>query len=150
MGGSVVGGGSIVDAAEAIDFLVQQVVEQASIEDVSLSDPEKRRMWLASDGNRQGDEFASQNLIVYEGKISTLLHHAHRRMQEESSDNLETWRRAIRALRDGDHYLLQLWDILPESEQPSSSALKRIGVGAVIAIAVMIGVIMWIALKHGK
>ena len=139
-----------METAEAIEFVVRQVVEQASIEGVSLSDPETRRLYLASEGNRAGDEFVSQHLIVYEGKISTLLHHAHARIKEGRSENIDTWGRAIQALRDGDHYLFQLWDILPESEEPSGSPLRRLGIGAAIAIAVMIAVIMWVALKHGK
>ncbi len=139
-----------MDTAEAVEFLVRQVVEQASIEGVSLSDPEKHRMYVATEAGGAIGEVAPQNLIVYEGKISTLLHHAHCRMREESSDNVETWGRAIGALKDGDHYLLQLWDILPDSEQSKGSPLKRLGVSAAIAIAVMVALIMWVALKHGK
>lgn len=138
-----------METVQAIEFVVQQVVEQASIEGVSLSDLEKRRMCVAADGSRPDDECAPHNLIVYEGKISTLLHHAHGRIQEESSDKIETWGRAIRALKDRDHYLSQLWDILPESEQPPSSWFRRVGLSAVIAIAVMTALILF-ALKHGK
>lgn len=87
---------------------------------------------------------------MYEGKISTLLHHADRRIHEENSESIEAWGRAIRALKAGDHYLSQLWDILPDGEEAPTPWLRSAGVRAIIAIAATMAVLVWIALRHGK
>jgi len=109
----------MVDSAEAIHFLVQQVIEQASREDVWLSEFE-RRMMYSSEGGMYKSEFLTQyNLIAYEAKISTLLHNAYDRLRKGEPEKADRWRDSIQTLANEDHYLSEIWHILSSSERSS-------------------------------
>lgn len=114
-----------VTTKQAKDFFVQQVAEQATLEQIPLSDIEKRMMYFTesdpsscSDPIGLNDEFESEHeTSQYEAKMSRLLHHAYKRLKAENSEGRHYWDEAISTLEKGDHYLLVLWG---QSRSPSS------------------------------
>ena len=101
---------------EAKDFLVQQTAEQAALENVPLSDLEKRMMYFTETGECPEDPIALNDAFeveydtaVYEKKISGLMARAHRRIRRESPEELRLWKEAFRVLSRGDHYILLFW-----------------------------------------
>lgn len=78
-----------MNAKEAKDFLVQQTAEQATLENVPLSDLEKRMMYFVendpmscSNPLELNSEFEAQyDAREYEAKIGGLLQRAHKRLK---------------------------------------------------------------------
>ena len=149
-----------MDTKEAKQFLVQQTAEQAALENVQLTDLERRMMYFTESDSAScenpielNQEFeARYDTGEYELKISRLLRQAYKRLKDEDAGNLRTWNQAIRTLRKGDHYILVLWDLKPTSDlSPESVQLgSRIGItlawgfglGAAIVILMMLGIIL--------
>ena len=101
---------------EAKDFLVQQTAEQAVVENVPLSNLEKRMMYFTETAECPEDPIALNNAFeaeydskAYEKKISRLMTHAYRRIKRESPEKLRLWNDAFAVLRKGDHYILLFW-----------------------------------------
>lgn len=101
---------------EAKDFLVQQTAEQAALENVPLSDIEKRMMYFTEtdecpeDPLALNDAFeAKYNTATYEKKISLLMAQAYRRIKRDDPEKLRLWNDAFRVLSKGDHYILLFW-----------------------------------------
>jgi hypothetical protein len=132
-----------LNTKQAKDFIVEQTVQQAALEGVSLADIEKRMMYFTESDAiscdspiELNDEFEAEcETEEYESKISRLLHHAHKRLKQENPEQLRQWNKAIRTLRKGDHYLLVMVD------QSSDSGLDSwmpffwgIGIGALIGV----------------
>ena len=113
-----------MDTKEAKQFLVQQTAEQAALENVQLTDLERRMMYFTESDSAScenpielNQEFeARYDTGEYELKISRLLRQAYKRLKDEDAGNLRTWNQAIRTLRKGDHYILVLWDVKPTSD----------------------------------
>ena len=132
---------------EAKDFLVQQVAEQAAIEHIPLSDLERRMMYFTESGEMREDAIALNDAFdakyiaeEYEAKISSLLHHARNRLRKESDQKLRTWDSAIKCLKQGDHYVLVMWDMQPAEARPSAErppydSLKLLSAGILVAAA---------------
>jgi hypothetical protein len=101
---------------EAKEFLVQQTAEQAALENVPLSDLEKRMMYFTETGECPEDPIALNDAFeaeydttTYEKKISLLMAQAYRRIKRENPEKLRLWNNAFRVLSKGDHYLLLFW-----------------------------------------
>ena len=102
-----------MNAKEAKDFLVQQTAEQAALENVPLSDLEKRMMYfvendLSSCANalELNEEFEAQyDTGQYETKIAGLLRRAYKRLKTEDPAKISNWDEAAKTLSKGDHYL---------------------------------------------
>jgi hypothetical protein len=132
---------------QAKDFLVQQTTEQAALENIPLSDIEKKMMYFTESDATSCDnpvelnqEFEAQHdTAEYEAKISRLLHRARLRLKEEDPERARDWDRSIRTLRKGDHYILVLWDVKPPSEHPVRDSLKLLGLGMLVAMGVLVG-----------
>lgn len=131
---------------EAIDFLVQQTAEQATLEHVSLSDLEKRMMYFTEgkgateDPVTLNDEFeAEYDTAKYEKKISRLMHHAYKRLRKQGSSSLRTWDDAIRRLKRGDHYLIVIW-----GERPGIRVTELIGMGIGLFVLAALYCLKWI------
>jgi hypothetical protein len=83
-----------MNTKQAKDFLVQQTSEQAALENVSLSDLEKRMMYFTESDPRScenpfdlnGEFEAQYDSGEYELKISRLLHQAYRRLEQEGPE----------------------------------------------------------------
>ncbi|HZV58738.1 MAG TPA: hypothetical protein VFF42_00255 [Candidatus Eremiobacteraceae bacterium] len=100
---------------QAKDFLVAQTAQQAALENIPLSDLEKRMMYFTeSDPSYDGyigltAEFEEQyDTAAYETKVSRLLHNAHARLKKENPEKFREWCQATRVLQKGDHYILIL------------------------------------------
>jgi len=133
---------------EAKDFLVAQVVQQAALEGLALSDLEKRMMYFTeSDDSCEGpialnEEFESQyETAKYEPKISRLLHRAYKRVKDESPQSARQWNEAIRELKKGDHYLLVLWAVASDRAtlgvRPPYDQLKLFAPAILLAIGLV-------------
>jgi hypothetical protein len=105
-----------MNSKQAKDFLVQQAAEQAALENLPLSDLEKRMMYFTesdpSSCNKPlelNDEFEAQyDTAEYEAKISGLLQRAYARFHDPEAK--DTWEQAVCELHKADHYLLVLMD----------------------------------------
>ncbi|HZV87454.1 MAG TPA: hypothetical protein VFF95_07915 [Candidatus Binatus sp.] len=100
---------------EAKDFLVQHTAQQALLENVPLSDLERRMMYFTEskqaleDPATLNEEFeARYDTPEFEKKISLLMSHAYKRLRKEDAEKALQWSKAIGALRKGDHYILVL------------------------------------------
>jgi len=85
-------------ALEAKKFLVDQTAEQAALENVPLSDLEKRMMYITETGECPEDPItlndafeAEYDTKTYEKKISRLMAHAYSRIKRGNSDKLRLW-----------------------------------------------------------
>jgi hypothetical protein len=139
-------------AREAKDFLVQQTAEQAALENVPLSDLEKRMMYFTESGDCPEDplalneEFESHyNQSEYEAKLIALLKNAYQRTKTENSLALEQWHAAIKVLNEGDHYLTVLLGNLTLRRVPVSTWLRLAARLAILLLAVYGA---WIGLKY--
>ncbi|MGB7281128.1 MAG: hypothetical protein WBE13_02605 [Candidatus Acidiferrum sp.] len=129
-----------MNAKQAKDFLAQQTAEQAALEGVPFSDLEKRMMYFTeSDSSCENpvelnEEFEEQfDTQEYEAKISRLLHHALDRLKREDPEKTQIWDQSIRTLREGDHYILVLWDIKTPGERRPRDSFKLLALGLLIA-----------------
>jgi hypothetical protein len=136
---------------QAKDFLVQQTAEQAVLENIPLSDIEKKMMYFTesdatSCDNPVGlnDEFEAQyDTAEYEAKISGLLHHAFTRLKVEDPNRARDWDQSIRTLRKGDHYILVMWRVKPPSEHPVRDYFKLLGAGLLVAVVIVIAALKY-------
>jgi hypothetical protein len=128
---------------QAKDFLVQQTTEQATRQNVSLSDIEKKMMYFTECDATSCDnpvelneEFEAQyDTAEYEAKISRLLHEAYNRLKVEDPEGKRSWDQAIRTLRKGDHYFLVLWDS-PCGERQKGDSFKLFATALLIAAGI--------------
>jgi hypothetical protein len=102
---------------EAKDFLVAQVMQQAALEGLAISDVEKRMMYFTESEDAVEDpialneEFEAQyDTEEYERKISGLFKAAHKRLRKENPISIDKWKEYVRFLKKGDHYILILCD----------------------------------------
>ena len=139
-------GSFIMQTKQAKDFLVQQTIEQAALENMSLSDIEKKMMYFTESDATSCDnpvelneEFEAQHdTAEYEAKISRLLHRARLRLKEEDPERARDWDQSIRTLRKGDHYILVLWDVKPPSGHPVGDSLKLLALGMLVAMGILV------------
>lgn len=136
---------------EAKDFLVQQTAEQAALENVPLSDLEKRMMYFTETDECPEDPIALNDAFEaeydndeYEAKVSKLMHHAHSRLKKENPEAARKWKEAIRQLSKGDHYILVLCNeglyrmTGTSTERPPHDSLKLLGASILLA-ATLVG-----------
>ena len=138
-------------ALEAKQFLVQQTAEQAALENVPLSDLEKRMMYFTEveecpeDPIALNEEFeAEYDTEKYEAKISKLMRHARQRIKKGNPEATSQWKEAIRELSKGDHYILILCGEgldsvqVDPTERPPHDFLKLLGT-AILVVAAFVG-----------
>ena len=82
------------------------------MENMPLSNLEKRMMYFTESGECPEDPIAlndgfeaEYNIEEYEARISSLLHHAYKRLRKADDPNRSRWDSAIKYLKQGDHYL---------------------------------------------
>jgi hypothetical protein len=139
---------------EAKDFLAQQTAEQAALENVPLSDLEKRMMYFTETGECPEDPVALNDAFEaaydtgeYEAKVSKLLHHAYQRVTKENPETAHRWKEAMKQLSRGDHYLLILYGVNYPKERPQErppyDSLKLLGAGILVASAMFVFALVW-------
>lgn len=128
-----------MNSREAKDFLVQQAAQQAALDNVPFSDLERRMMYFTESGDCPEDPTelnhafeAQYKMDEYEAKVSKLLHRAYRPISKEDAEAAREWNDAIRILREGDHYILVLWEQGPK-ERPSHDSLRLLFAGLLLA-----------------
>jgi hypothetical protein len=137
-----------MNTKQAKDFLVEQTAQQAALENIPLSDLEKRMMYFTESADATEDPIALNNEFEeqydtneYEAKIARLLRNAHRRIRKENPETARVWKESFRKLQEGDHYLLVLWNTAPASDHPTRDLFTYVGIGILIAVLLVIGVI---------
>jgi len=139
---------------EAKDFLVRQTAEQATLENVPLSELERRMMYFTETGECPEDPIAlndsfeaAYDTAEYEAKISKLMHHAYQRIRKENSETARRWKEATKQLSKGDHYLLLLGGVnYPKErhqERPPYDSLKLLGAAVLVASAMLMFGFIW-------
>jgi hypothetical protein len=139
---------------EAKDFLVQQTAEQAALENVPLSDLEKRMMYFTETGECPEDPVALNDAFEaaydtgeYEAKVSKLMHHAYQRITKENPETAHRWKEAMKQLSRGDHYLLILYGVNYPKERPQErppyDSLKLLCAGILVASAMFVFALVW-------
>jgi hypothetical protein len=125
---------------EAKDFLVRQTEEQALLDGVSFSDIEKRMMYFTESGEMPEDPTelntafeVEHETATYECKVGKLMRHAYWRLKKENPEYASDWRRAIKTLSAGDHYIVVLWDA-GVTECPPYDMLKLLGTSLLVII----------------
>jgi hypothetical protein len=142
------GGG--VNTKQAKDFLVEQAVEQAALDNVPLSDIEKRMMYFTESDSAScdnpielNDEFEGQyETPAYESKIAQLIHRAYDRLKQEDPEKVRHWKESIRELRKGDHYFLVMWDMKPPAARSTWDSFKLWATGLLVVLALLTGPVL--------
>ena len=137
-----------MNAKEAKDFLVQQTAEQAALENVPLSELEKKMIYFVENDVTScanplelNDEFEAQyDTTEYEAKIGRLLHNAYKRLKTEEPEKARNWDVAMRALYGGDHYLLVLWNAhdLTEDLKLGNNVIKSGSIALVVFAVILV------------
>lgn len=137
---------------EAKDFLVQQVVQQAQLENVEISNLEKRMMYFTEEEDASEDPCALEEEFEekydddeYISKISGLLSRAHRRIKRDNSHDAYLWNEAVNFLRKGDHFILVLLGprhynekaIKNTKPRPPYDLLKLLGTGILVTVTLV-------------
>jgi hypothetical protein len=139
---------------EAKEFLVQQTAQQAALENVQLSDLEKRMMYFTETGECPEDPIALNDAFdtrydtaEYEAKIAELMHHAYQRVKKENPETARRWKEATKQLSMGDHYILILsgasYPIERPQERPPYDSLKLLGAAILVASAMFMFAVVW-------
>jgi|SRR5712664_94744 len=139
---------------EAKDFLVRQTAEQATLENVPLSDLEKRMMYFTETGECPEDPIAlndafeaAYDTAEYETKVSKLMHHAYQRVRKENSETARRWKEATKQLSKGDHYLSILAGVGYTKERPQErppyDSLKLLGTAIFVSSTMFMFAFVW-------
>lgn len=141
---------SIRDAKE---FLISRIISEAQIENVPLTDIERKMLyfsetgWTLPDMGEVSDIFDREyDQSLYEKKIRTLAQNFCSKARNGNNNDLETWKAAVQTVCQEDHYLLVLIDALRadqisrQFDMPSSWGrfLKLSAIGFVIACVVLL------------
>jgi hypothetical protein len=143
---------------EAKDFLVHQTAEQAALENVPLSDLEKRMMYFTETDEYPEDPIALNDAFEaeydtdeYEAKTHALLHRAYERLQMVRPEAILTWDEAISLRAKGDHYVSILWGDYHAKERPQEpppydplDSLKLLGTALLVAAAMLMFGFVWL------
>ena len=102
-----------MESTAAKQFLISRVIDEAEVEQVNLSEVEKKMLYFTEVSPSLPDiyevnaEFErNYNSDEYEAKVVSLLKKALDRDRHESSSQEQTWKDALDALRKQDHYIL--------------------------------------------
>ena len=112
---------------EAKEFLISKIVEEAQLENVPLSEVERKMLyftesgWTLPDIMEVSEDFDREhNQAKYEKKIAKLVAKADRRIRKGSRDDYDKWWAAIRFLQREDHYIsvmIRLAGLRPRGDQ---------------------------------
>jgi hypothetical protein len=124
-------------AQEAKEYLIAQIVREAQLENVALSDVERKMLYFTEcvetipdiwEVSAKFDEEC--NTAEYEAKIAALSENTQKRVGEESPEGAERWLNAVRDLSKEDHYLL----VMVGRVRPSYDSLKLFATAIVVIV----------------
>ena len=102
-----------MDSADAKQFLISRVIEEADLEHVNLSDVEKKMLYfteahptLPNIYEINAEFERNYDTDKYEAKIARLLKNARDHDGKNSPTREQEWKDALRVLRKEDHYIL--------------------------------------------
>jgi hypothetical protein len=102
-----------MNSVDAKQFLIARVIEEAELEQVRLSDVEKKMLYFTEvypslpDIYEVNAEFErSYDADAYEDKVAALLKNARDRDSYPSPGREQEWKDALDALKKEDHYIL--------------------------------------------
>jgi hypothetical protein len=102
-----------MEPTAAKEFLISRVIQEAAVEQVDLSDVERKMLYFTEvhapipDIYETNAEFErNYNSYEYEAKVASLLKNARDRDRNESSSREQGWKDALDALKKEDHYIL--------------------------------------------
>ena len=129
---------------DAKEFLVSRIVAEAQREGVPLSETEQKMLhfsetaWTLPDIAEVNDAFdRDYDQASYEEKIANLIRNFCDYSRQANREDFDAWERAVRKIRQEDHYLLVLIDAAKRSPgSPKSGFLKLAAIGFVLACAV--------------
>src|SRR5579871_3592808 len=106
-----------MNSTAAKEFLISRVVEEAKLEQVPLSEVERKMLYF-TEGNASLPDIYDVNAEFersydegkYEAKIASLLRSARDRDRNESTSREQPWKDALNALKKEDHYILVMVD----------------------------------------
>ena len=139
-----------MNTKQAKDLVVEEAAKQAALENVPLSDIEKKMMYFTESDTvscenpiQLNDELEAQyDTPEYEAyTMSRLLNHAYQRVKAEDPELPRSWDDAVRVLRKGDHYLLVLLSTGP-SDHPTRDFIVQVGIGVLIALGIFIVMVL--------
>jgi hypothetical protein len=102
-----------MEAIGAKQFLISKVIEEANLEQVNLSEIEKKMLYFTEvhsslpdiyEGNAEFERDCDSD--EYEAKIAALLRNARDRDRHSSPSREQDWKDALDALKHEDHYIL--------------------------------------------
>lgn len=145
-----------MDTAAAKQFFISRVIEEAGVEQVSLSEVEKKMLYFTEvhpslpdiyEVNAQFERDYDSD--EYEARIVGLLKHARDRDSHSSPNGEQNWKDALDALKKEDYYILVMLyrafpeyrrAILPTHRVRDYMIYIAIGIGVVI---VALGIAFW-------
>ena len=102
-----------MEATGAKQFLISKIIEEAKLEQINLSEIEKKMLSFTEvhpslpDTYEVNAEFErNYDSDEYEAKIATLLKNARERGRQSSPGQEQDWKDALDALKHEDHYIL--------------------------------------------
>jgi hypothetical protein len=137
---------------DAKEFLVGQIIEEARVEGVKLSELERRMLYFSeadqnsSDLAELSDAFNREhNDQEYEEKIRRLIRNARKRARAASASTAKAWRDAIATLRTGDHYLLVMID---QQESATAIPVTWRAIALVASLGIVFSVLAAVASRY--
>jgi hypothetical protein len=141
-----------MEATGAKQFLISKVIEEAKVEQVNLSEVEKKMLHFTEvhpslpniyEVNAEFERDYDSD--EYEAKIAALLRNARDRDRQSSPSREQDWKDALDALKHEDHYILVM--VSQAFGFGSASAGGHRVRDFLIYIVVGIGIVLFIVLK---
>jgi hypothetical protein len=140
-----------MEPTAAKQFLISKVIEEAGIEQVSLSEVEKKMLHFTEvhpslpDIYEVNTEFERHyDTDEYEAKIARLLKNARDRDRESSGGREQDWKDALDALKNEDHYILvmvgQAFGV--RSASPGEHRVRDFLIYIVVGIALVLFIVL--------
>lgn len=133
------------NAREAKEFLVSSIVSEAKLENVPLSEVERKELffsetgWTLPDMLRVNEEFERDyDCDRYERKIADLIRNARKRDEQTDPGRGELWSEAVGILSREDHYILVMIRQAGGSTRPPGDLLELF-LAAFAVIALLVG-----------
>jgi len=129
---------------DAKEFLISKIVAEAQLDNVLLSDVERKMLyftesgWTLPDIMKVSEDFDREyDQDQYEQKIASLVTKADRRIRKGSREDYDSWGAAIRFLQREDHYITVM--IRSAGLRPRGDQLRLLAAG----LGIVTGILMW-------